>query len=329
MPAPPSVEVRLLRTILIVAATQNFTRAAERLGISQPSVSVQIRDLETALGTPLFARMGQRVTLTAAGRIFSERAEVVLSKLSEACQAVRLAEDQVAGHLSVGVIPPLHVPWMPRTLARIVDEHAGLAMTVTERTSTEIESGVETGRFEVGVGILSHASPHLAYEVLMRDEVMMLVRPDGEFGKKRSISARQLAELRLVLLPESFLIRQLIQEAFRRAHVLPRVALEIDTVEGVLATAVHTGLPTLMPRVVLEGRSAVALKPVPLVGWSLPLEFGLMWPGTGERSAVARVFADALRAVVTGKVSGGEPPTRGGSPAAPQRTRKSKSKRTR
>ncbi len=301
MELPHAVEIRHLRTFLLVAETENFTRAAERLGISQPSVSVQIRDLEGALGAPLFARLGQRVALTPAGRVFRQRAELALSKLNDACQAVRQAEDLTAGHLSVGVIPPLNVPWMPSVLGRLHREHPGLALSVTEKSSPEVENEVEAGRFDVGVGILSGASPNLAYEPLRSDSIVLLARADGPLGKRRKVSARELGELPLVLLPESYLLRQLTQEAFRRARVLPRVALEVDTIEGVLATAMHTGLATLMPRVVLQGREALGLRAIPLSEWEQPLEFGLIWPGTVERNAAARAFAAALRATVAGR----------------------------
>lgn len=298
MDVPHAIEIRHLRAFLLVAETENFTRAAERLGISQPSVSVQIRDLEAALGAPLFARLGQRVALTPAGRVFRQRAELVLSKLNDACQAVRQTEDLTAGHLSVGVIPPLHVPWIPRVLGRLQREHPGLALSVTEKSSPEVEHEVESGRFDVGVCILSHSSPNLTYEPLQQDSIVLLGRADGPLSRRRKVSAQELSELPLVLLPESYLLRQLTQEAFRRARVLPRVALEVDTIEGVLTTAVETGLATLMPRVVLQGRAALGLCAVPLSEWEQRLEFGLVWPGSVERNAAACAFAEALRATV-------------------------------
>lgn len=294
-------DFRHLRTFLIVAETMNFTRAAERLGISQPSVSVQIRDLESALGTALFARIGQRVSLTPAGRVFRPRAELVLSKLNDAYQAVRDTEDLNAGHLSVGTIPPLSVPWMPRVLGQLAREHPGLAVSVNEKSSPEMESDVESGRFDLGVGILSKSSPNLVYEHLCSDEIVLLAKAEGALARKRELSARELSELRLVLLPESFLLRQLTQAAFRKVRVLPRVALEVDTIEGVLSTVAHSGLPTLMPRVVLEGRPHLELRAIRLTGWKLPLEFGLVWPGGKEHSNAARAFAEALRSHVREK----------------------------
>lgn len=292
-----SIEIRHLRTFLVVAETENFTRAAERLGLSQPSVSQQVKELEQALGAALFVRLGPRVRLTPAGRAFQGRAVEVLAKLTEACQAVEAIDGLLAGHLHVGVIPPLNVPWIPRAVARFHAQHPGVAVTVLEKSSSDVETDVDSGRLDLGLGILSHAAPNLSYELLRRDEIVLLVRADGELGAKREIGREALAAHKLVLLPETFLIRQLTQEAFRRAQVLPRVACEISSIDGVLACAAQSGMATLMPRVVLEGREHLGLVPVRLRGWKAELEFGLMWPGSGDPTPAARAFAECLRAI--------------------------------
>ena len=290
-----SVELRHLRTFLTVAETENFTRAAERLGLTQPSISIQIKELETALGAQLFNRLGQRVALSPAGRAFRERAALVLSKLNDACQAVQETEDLLAGHISLAVIPPLTVPWMPPVLSRIAREHPGLAVTLIEKSSDDMESFVESGRCDLGVGILSRASPNLKYERLRTDELRLLVASDGPFARRRSVSAEEVGQSRLVVLPESYVLRQLTNDAFRRARVLPRYVFEVDTIEAVLATVVESGLCTLMPGVVLERREELGLRAVKLAGWGQKLEFGIIWPGSSQESAPARTLAQYLR----------------------------------
>lgn len=291
-----SVELRHLRTFLAVAETENFTRAAERLAVTQPSISGQIRELEGAVGAQLFSRLGPRVALTPAGRVFRERAAIVLGKLNEACQAVQDTEDLVAGHVSVAVIPPLHVPWMPRVLGQIAREHPGLAVTLIEKSSDHMEITVETGRCDLGIGILSRASPNLTYELLRTDELVLIERSDGPFRRRRSVSAEEVGQRRLVVLPESFVLRRLTDEAFRQTRVRPRYSFQVDTIEGVLATVVAGGLCTLMPQVVLGGREALGLRSVKLRNWGSRLEFGLIWPGSGEPGAAARLLADRIRA---------------------------------
>lgn len=293
----PTVELRHLRAFLAVAETGSFTRAAERLGVTQPSVSVRIRELEAALGTQLFHRLGQKTALSPEGRVFQPRAAMVMAKLSDACQSVQQGDDSAAGHVSVSIAPLLNVPLMPRTLGGLAAEHPGLTVTVIERSSDGVEHDVESGVADVGVGILSRSSPNLTYEALWEDELLLMQGADGPFAKKRSVSVEQVGEQRLVVLPESFVIRQLTDAAFRESRVLPRYAFEVDTVESVLATVVHTNLCTLMPRIVLRGREHLGVRVIAIKDWDRKHEFGLIWPGDGPSGAAARAFGERVRRI--------------------------------
>ena len=109
------MELRQLRYFLAVAEHESFTRGAEKVAISQPSLSVQIAALEYELGTPLFDRLGRRVALTEAGRLFHEHAQRVIRETELATQSVRDLTGAEQGRLIVGalstinfyVIPPL------------------------------------------------------------------------------------------------------------------------------------------------------------------------------------------------------------------------------
>ncbi len=290
-----NIELRHLRTFLTVADTENFTRAAERLGISQPSVSIQVKELEVALGTQLFHRMGPKVTLAPAGRAFRERAELVLVKFSDACQAVHATEALVAGHLSLGVIPPLNVPWMPDVLGQMAREHPGLAITVIENSADELEGMIENGRCDLGVGILSNSSPNLEYELLREDKLVLLCGAGGPFERRRKIKAKDLADTRLVVLPESYVLRQLTNQRFRTARIVPHVSLEVDTIDALLATVVASGLCTIMPGVVLEGRESLGLRAIGIEDFGAALELGIVWPRDTKAGAAATMFAELLR----------------------------------
>jgi LysR family transcriptional regulator, cyn operon transcriptional activator len=300
MTALPPIELRHLRTFLVVAETQNFTRAGERLGLSQPSVSQQVKELETALGAELFLRLGPRVRLTPTGRAFQQRAEFALGKLHEAIVSATDIEGTLGGHLHVGVIPPLDVPWIPRALALLAERHPRLGVSVHEGSSPDIEMRIEAGLSEVGVGILWRASPHLVYEPLRSDRVHLLVPSKHEIARRGSAVVTDLDALRLVLLPPSYLVRQITEEAFRRAGYLPRFLLEVTSIDAVLATVARAQLATLMPLVVLEEREHLGLTAVPVEGLDAPFEFGLMWAGANP-SPAASAFGDAMREVTRAK----------------------------
>ncbi|HEV8094369.1 MAG TPA: LysR substrate-binding domain-containing protein [Burkholderiales bacterium] len=293
------IEIRHLRYFLAVAETENFTRAAERLHITQPSVSQQIAILERTLHTPLFRRIGKRVQLTEAGAAFRKGAQVVLRKLKEACESVHDVAGLVAGHVDLAVIPALHVAWVPSVLERMSRDYPGVTVSVQERDSSGIETELEAGRLDLGFGLATRSSPTIRYERLVSEPFSLLVSEKHEFAKRRTIDTKDLQGVRLVLLPNSFDMRRAADEIFRRSRVRPRVVFEIDSIDSVLLSVLRAGTPTLLPAIVLRGREALGLRAVPLAGKTRHIDFGLLWSSASSASPAALAVAASLKAVIT------------------------------
>ncbi len=294
-----AIEIRHLRYFLAVAATENFTRAAERLHISQPSMSQQIAQLERTLRTPLFRRVGRRVQLTEAGRSFRLSAQVVLRKLDEACAAVQDIANLVAGHVDLGVIPALHVAWVPPVLERLARDCPGVTVGVEERASSGIETELEAGRLDLGFGLMTRSSPNIRYERLMSEPFALIVPKRHKYAQRDSIDPASLDGERLVLLPERFDMRREGDEFFRRSRMRPKVAFEIDSIDAVLASVARAGTPTILPAIVLHGREALELRAIPLAGRIRGIEFGLLWHSATDASPAALAVAVALKAMIS------------------------------
>ena len=294
------IEVRHLRYFLAVAETENFTRAAERLGISQPSVSQQIAHLERTLGVALFRRIGKRIQLTQAGAVLRTGAAVVLRKLENARDSVRDLAGLVTGHVDLGVIPALHGAWVPPLLERLARERPGLTLGVHEHSSSWIETELEAGRLDLGFGLMTRASPGIRYELLRSEPFSLLVARASPFARRRSLDPAELEGVRLAMLPASFDMRRLADDIFRRARVRPRVVFEMNNIDPVLATVARAGTPTLLPAIVLRGREALGLRAIPLAGKARQIGFGLLWLAGGAASAAALAVAAALKATVRG-----------------------------
>jgi LysR family transcriptional regulator, cyn operon transcriptional activator len=298
-----SIELRHLRTFIAVAETQNFTRAAKQLSVAQSGISQQIKELESGLKASLFERVGTRVRLTRAGQAFREQAAVVLRRFSEACASVDNVEELVVGHLDVGVIPALNVPWIPPVLARFAAEYPGVAISIHEKPTNEVETEVEAGRFDLGIGLYSGSTPGVRHERLCTESLVLLVQTAHPLARRRIVALGELENTRIALMPENYPMRELVEEAFRRAKVRPRIGFEIDTIEALLGITVHSGMPTILPAVVLDRRTGLGLRAVPLAGSTPRIEFGLMWPGQGKPDAATRIFVEILREVAVGRKS--------------------------
>ena len=294
-----AIEIRHLRYFLAVSQTENFTRAAERLQISQPSVSEQITQLEGALGTPLFRRVGKRVFLTEAGAAFRKSAEVVLRKLDDACASVSNVAELLKGHVELGVIPALHLAWIPAVLGSVARKYPGVTVGVQELASSHVETEIEAGRLDMGFGLMTHNSPNIRYERLV-SQPFCLIAPAkaGKFAGCKAVSVSEIDRERLVMLPDSFDMRRAAEAVLLHARVHPQIMFEIDSIDSVLSTVAQTGVPTLLPELVLRGRNISDLRAIPLAGKTRQMEFGILLPATNTPDPAALVIAGIVRATV-------------------------------
>jgi LysR family cyn operon transcriptional activator len=293
-----SIEIRHLRYFLAVAQTENFTRAAERLQISQPSISQQITQLERVLRTPLFKRVGKRVFLTEAGAAFRKSAEIVLRKLDDACNSVSDIAGLLSGRVDVGVIPALHFAWIPPLLGVIAAKHPGLSIGVQELASSGVETEIEAGRLDLGFGLMTRKSPNIRYEKLVSQPFSLIVASPSKFYARKSVELAELQDERLVLLPDSFDMRRAADLVLSTARVHPRVMFEIDSIDAVLSSVLHAGVPTLLPAIVLRGRAMPGLRAIPFAGKTRHMEFGLLWAGANHPDPATAAVGAALKASI-------------------------------
>jgi len=292
------LEVRHLRYFLAVAEAGSFSRAADRLGISQPSVSQQMRDLEAGLRVSLFQRRGKRILLTPRGLIFQEHARAILHQLENFLQELNSESGQLRGALHLGVVPILNVPLVPHLMGLFAANHPGINVIVEEISSTEIETALEEGRMDVGLGFVTRHSPNLRYERLCKDEFALIVSETHPWSKRRVIPFSELHQQRLLQLPDSFVMRRMTDEICRNHQVRPRTVAEINAIETLLRTLAPLQAAALMPKIALRGREALKLKAIRLQGKNLGLEIGLLRLSDSAANSAVAAFTSLVKAVV-------------------------------
>ena len=279
------IEIRHLRYFLAVAEAGNFSRAADRLGVSQPNVSQQLRDLEEALRVGLFQRRGKRILLTSAGLIFQEHARSILRQMEAFLQELNIEPGQMRGALHLGVVPILNVALIPQLLGLFASTHPAVSLNVEEISSTVIETALEEGRMDVGLGFLTLHSPNLHYERLCNDQFALIVDRSHPWAKRRMIAVSELHQERILQLPDSFVMRRMTDVVCREHQVRPRVIAEISAIETLLRSLAPLNAAALMPKIALRGTSN--LTAIRLKGKNLALEIGLLrLIDSGANSAV-------------------------------------------
>jgi LysR family cyn operon transcriptional activator len=243
------------------------------------------------------------VLLSPAGLIFQEHARTVLRQLEKCFQELGSEPGQLRGVLHLGVVPVLNVALIPDLLGMFAAAHPAITLLVEEISSTEIETALEEGRMDAGLGFVTRHSPNLRYERLCTDEFALIVAENHPWGKRRIIPFPELHQQRLLQLPDSFVMRRMIDDICRKHQVRPRVVAEINAIETLLRSLGPLKSGALMPRVTLRGRQNLKLRAIPLRGKKLGLEIGLLRLSDSPTNTAVADFTALAKRTVPGMVA--------------------------
>jgi DNA-binding transcriptional LysR family regulator len=221
--------------------------------VAQPSVSQQIRKLESELGTPLFHRMKRHVALTEAGTLFLRHTRAILQQIEEARVEVQELSGLRKGSLAVGAPPSVGTHLFPRALAAFSRKHSGITLTFREGGSRTLLQLLEDGDLDLAVVIQPIRHPALETLPLLDEELLLAVPRMHPLatGKKR-VRLAELKEEPFVLLREgAYDLRDQTLSACRRAGFEPRIALDGGEMDSVLRFVAEGLGVAILPAMVL------------------------------------------------------------------------------
>jgi DNA-binding transcriptional LysR family regulator len=223
------MELRQLEYFVAVAEEANFTRAAERVNISQSGVSAQVRQLERELGHDLFDRSGRSVRLTSMGTAVLPYARAAL----EAVDGARLTVDQLAGlvhgQVNVGMVSGCALPILAELLAEFHGRYPGVSIALTEGGSDQMVSSLLDGRLDLAlIGSAGAETPGIDVAVVVDEALVAAVSRDDPLASHRTIAVADLCEQPLVCLPRGTGVRTALDAACARAGFEPRIVFEVS-----------------------------------------------------------------------------------------------------
>lgn len=291
------MELRQLRYLLAVADESNFTRAAEKVFVSQSALSQQIQALEAEVGTVLLDRSKRGVRPTAGGAILIDHARRVFRELDMALVAIHELEGLNRGELRVGVVQTVNDYLMPSIAARFSEQHPQIRLYVEELSSDEIEAGLEAGNLQVGLSFVPATHPALDYEHVLDEELVLIVRDDHPLAGRESVPVKLLDALPMVMLSRSFCTRRLWEDSARLAAAEPQVVMEMNTVSSILSVIEHTGLASVLPKRTVAERRSPRLMSVDLCDPTPQRHVGVLWHRSSYLCRASRAFIDLMRSV--------------------------------
>lgn len=268
---------RQLRYFVALYEEGHVGRAAERLSLSQPALSQQIRHLETDLDVNLFQRTGKRLLPTLAAQTLYSHAVTLLDGLERARDALRAFRGQSARSLAVGVLQTVSTSLVPPLLERLRQAQPHLVVQLYELSGIDIERRLLTGTLDIGIGFLPPRQPGLHSLPLYEDELQLVIPENHPLKDFKKVSLAQAAELPMLLLGEEFRVRQIWQEQLAMLGRRPQVQAELNNMNSILDSLPQTTLATVLPGCSRPPHSHPDLLWKPLSEPRIPLKMGLVY----------------------------------------------------
>ncbi len=250
---PKHIFPRPLQYLIAVAEHGSFTRAAEALYVSQPTLSQQIKQLEDSLTLPLLDRSGKTVRLTDAGETYVYHARRAWSELEAGTRAVQDVQNLSRGSLRIG--------WTPITdfltcslLDQFIRKYPGISLTTLEMPADEIEMAVSDDLIDFGIVFskpisIDQSKPYNIKSCVLFEEKLCLAigNSHARAGQKERISAKQLDRENMIMLNTDFVLRRKVDSYCTDNNISPNIAMETDSLSVIIEMVQSGALSTILP----------------------------------------------------------------------------------
>ncbi len=289
-----NLTLKHLRYACAVADHGHFGNAAEASAISQPALSMQVRDLENRLGLPVFERGPRVVQLTTFGADFIARARAILQSVDELGDLVQLSQGSMIGRLRLGIIPTVAPYLLPRLIGDLTQTYPGLDLHVRETMTPRLIAELSAGQLDAAIVALPVSEPSLT-EVPLLKEDFVLVRPIADADKPVP-DARQLREMRLLLLEEGHCFRDQALAFCKMGAAHPREWLDGSAL-ATLVQMVGAGIGvTLIPDMAVPVETRAAPVCVTRFSGTPPSRtIGMVWRRSTPLAAQMQRISDEIR----------------------------------
>jgi DNA-binding transcriptional LysR family regulator len=286
------IDARLWRAFTVVAEELHYGRAAERLHITQPALSRQIRDLERALGLTVFDRTSRRVALSQAGRAVLGQARRALTESDRAIRLARLAAHGDWGELTIAALPAVALCPLPNIIRAYRDTHPMIDVTISESFDDEQLTALAAGRIDAGFLRAAEAPPRIRLQRLLTEPVLAALPADHRLAGHDRLALSALAGEPFVFFPRhrSMLAYDEFIASCRAAGFSPTIVQEAGGISALGLVAAGLGVTVMAAS--YQALSLSGVRFVPVVGHQLALH--VAWAADNTNTALPG-FLDTAR----------------------------------
>ena len=284
------MDLRQLRFFLEVARSESFTRAAEKLHIAQPALSIAIRKLEEELEIVLFNRRDRKISLTAEGEVLARHAREILQGVNDARQELADLRGLLTGEVRVGLTPMLSSFFFPQIISSFKRSHQALQISIYGDSASNIQRMIESGEIDMGV-IAGKVPEGLDSHHMVREEVVACVHRSHRFAGRSTLPIREMLEEPLIHFKEGYHLREMIDELAEKEGIVPSVVAESNLFSLVRSLVKEElGLAFFLKMVVARDAEVRAISCSPPIF----LDLSIAWKTKTRLSKANRAFVDYI-----------------------------------
>jgi LysR family cyn operon transcriptional activator len=291
------MELRHVRYFVALAASLNFTRAAERVHVTQSTLSHQIKQLEDEVGKQLFNRIGKRVVLTEDGELFLGYATRALLEIDQGVGVLKAPSGELSGSVRIGATHSFNLGFIPDCVATFMTRHPTVQMIVNELSADVIDTQVRSGELDLGVAYRPRGRSELHFEALYNEEMVLVVGDTHPFAKRKRLRMVELHRLSMAMLPREYATRVMLDECFRSCGAEPSVVVEMNTVAPILGLVARTDIAAIVAHSTVQG--AAGLHAIPLEGPTPVRTPGILRRRKAKQAAQVQAFSAIVRQVAS------------------------------
>ncbi|HEX2547392.1 MAG TPA: LysR substrate-binding domain-containing protein [Ramlibacter sp.] len=291
------MELRQLRYFVEVADALSFTKAAQKLHVSQPPISRQIARLEQEVGTALLLRTKQSVALTEAGRVFLEQARITLASAQHAMESARRAGEGHVGTLSLG-FGGLTAYWWPRVISAFRAESPSVQLVLHPLQLAYQRNALREGKIDVGLVVMPVDDEELACERFTTESLWVALPEGHPLAAHRTLELAQLSRGEFVMVPwaRGFGFGRLTMRICSRAGFVPHVVQEAEPMESVIGM-VGTGVGIAIVPAIVRQLPVAKVVYRPIKEKFARADIGIAWNKANPSPVLQRFLAVARRVI--------------------------------
>lgn len=294
------MDIRHLEYFMAVAHYLNFTKAANHLHLTQPSLSKTIKQMEESLGVPLFHRSFRKLELTDAGKALLQNAKVVLKAYQNLTSELNDVASLEKGEIRIGIPPIIGAAFCSMFISEYVSEYPNINMNLIEVGSKKIEEGINEGTLDIG--FICHRpdqnKPIENYQVF-HDPLMLVVHETHRLAKLRSIDFQTLKEEKFIMYRDDFSLYDRIVRACLEHQFYPKIVCESSQKDFMMQmVAANLGI-ALLPKKICDEMTSKELKAIPFTKEPIHLDLRMIWRKEQYIPYAVRAFIEKAELVTS------------------------------